>query len=133
MIKSTGSSLLAKLEKQRTSAIVNEAFSAYATFYTDKGAGLTETLELLYAELQQIAHHSDTDQALYNSAVKLANGDSMTLPVLIQWASKERTGASAWLKQLCQQLLQEWMSGAGRFVQRRWRGDSVRQLAGTHG
>ena len=117
---SASRSALAKLEKQRSAAIVNEAFSAYATFFADKGAQLTEQLDLLNLELQQIIANPDTDKAYFDSVVRLTKGGGSSLPELERLARQERTAAGTWLMQLTDTLWQQWMAGTGHYIQKRW-------------
>ncbi|WP_461538343.1 type VI secretion system membrane subunit TssM [Spongorhabdus nitratireducens] len=116
---SASRSALQKLEKQRSAAIVNEAFSAYATFFIDKGTLLTEQLDMLNNELQQISVHPDPDQAYFDSVVKAASGEG-SLAGLQRLARQERTAAGVWLNQLADTIWQTQMSGAANFIQKRW-------------
>ena len=118
--KSASRNALAKLQKQRTAAIVDETFSAYATFYTDRGEALTEQLDLLYNEMLAIRSHPDTHQAYFDSVVKLANGEGSSLPELQRQANKDRTAAGVWVQQLANGLWKNWLAGAGQYVQQRW-------------
>ncbi len=114
-----GRSAFAKLEKQRSAAIVNEAFSAYATLFVDKGSALTEQLDRLNAELQIIGAHADTNQAYFDSVIRLINGEG-SLPELQRLARQERTAVGIWLTQLTDQIWHDWINGAGQLVQKRW-------------
>ncbi|WP_281648364.1 type VI secretion system membrane subunit TssM [Parendozoicomonas sp. Alg238-R29] len=118
--KSASRSALAKLQKQRTAAIVDETFRTYATFYADRGDAYTAQLDLLYSELQAISAHPDSNQAYFDSAVKLAKGEGSSLPELQRLAKQERTAAGVWLKQLTHALWQEWLAGAGNHIQENW-------------
>nr|WP_283777888.1 type VI secretion system membrane subunit TssM [Sansalvadorimonas sp. 2012CJ34-2] len=115
-----GRSALAKLEKQRSAAIVNEAFSAYATFFADKGAKLTEQLDLLNLELQQISANPDIRKAYFDSVTRLTSGSGSSLPELERLARQERTAAGVWLLELTDTLWADWMNGAGQYIQKHW-------------
>ena len=119
--KSAGQSALSRLQKQRSAAIVNEAFSAYATFIADRGEQLTEQLSLLDNELQQISSHPDSDQAYFETVTDQLDGETGSLSALRILARQDKTRASAWLNMLADSLWKEWLNGSGQYIQGQWR------------
>ncbi|MRI32669.1 type VI secretion system membrane subunit TssM [Endozoicomonas sp. OPT23] len=119
--RSAGKSALGRLEKQRSAVIVNEAFSAYATFFIDRGEQLTEQFNLLDNELQQISSHPNSNQAYFDNVTAQVSGEVGSLSALRILARQDKTQASVWLDSLADSLWKEWLNGAGQYIQEQWR------------
>ncbi len=119
--RSAGKSAVSRLQKQRSAAIVNEAFSAYATFFIDRGEQVTEQLSLLDNEIQQISSHPDSNQAYFDTVTSQVSGEAGSLSALRILARQDKTRASIWLDTLADSLWNEWLQGAGQYIQGQWR------------
>ena len=116
----SGRDVLSRLKKQHSAAIVNEAFSDYATFLVDRGTLYTEGFDNLNEELYEILSYSDHQQGCFASVIKLKEGGDSSLQKLKQLALQEKTEVGVWVTQLADELWQSWLSGAGQFVEQRW-------------